>query len=540
MSEAKGRLGLVALLTALTILVTFPQITHLTTGVHDFGDPLLNAWALAWTPHALVTQPASLFDANIFYPERGTLALSETLIVPALLTAPLRVAGANAILVHNVTLLSGFVLSGLAMFVLVRSLTGEWRAALLAAAAFTVTPLRLEHYPRVQLQLTFLMPIALYFVHRMIDGDRRKRAPVLAGLACGLLFYCNVYYLTFFATLLPLIAGLSLAIRRAPWRAIAGRLGVATIVALAIVAPGTVPYLHNRTIVGERHIEELRHGSAEPRDYRRSHPGNWLYGDRHRVGPAERRLFPGYVVPVVAVGALASPMGRWVPYAAALAAAAELSLGINGRAYPWLYAYVTPYRAIRVPARLAMLVHMLLAILGGLGAAALVRRLRSERARNAVLLLLLAGIVVESVNRPIELRDMPSGVPAVYAWLREQPDGPVLEYPVGGLEGRIGPQDATYMYYSTAHWRRLLNGYSGFSPPSYHAILHELRTFPDARSLEYLRQRDVRYLIVHEGFYLQGGFEQDIETLSGAPNLAVRGVFRDAVLGRSHVYELLR
>jgi hypothetical protein len=189
MPEVRERLALLALLTALTIVVTFPQITHLSTGVHDFGDPLLNAWALAWTPHAVVSQPASLFDANIFHPERGTLALSETLIAPAMLTAPLRALGANAILLHNLTLMSGFVLSGAAMFMLVRSLTADWRAALVAAVAFTVTPLRLEHYPRVQLQLTYLMPVTLYFVHRIVDGDTRKGAAIAAGRSCGRLFY---------------------------------------------------------------------------------------------------------------------------------------------------------------------------------------------------------------------------------------------------------------------------------------------------------------------------------------------------------------
>src|SRR5688572_7257537 len=110
MNAWKPWVGLVALLATVTAIVTYPQILQLTGGVRDFGDPLLNAWALAWTPHALVTQPAALFDANIFHPERGTLALSETLIFPALLTAPLRLAGANAILLHNVTLLSGYVL----------------------------------------------------------------------------------------------------------------------------------------------------------------------------------------------------------------------------------------------------------------------------------------------------------------------------------------------------------------------------------------------------------------------------------------------
>ena len=54
--------------TALTAVMTYPQVLHLTDTVHDDGDPLLNAWALAWVAHQLPRAPAHIFDANIFYP----------------------------------------------------------------------------------------------------------------------------------------------------------------------------------------------------------------------------------------------------------------------------------------------------------------------------------------------------------------------------------------------------------------------------------------------------------------------------------------
>ena len=45
--------------------------------------------------------PAHLVDANIFSPERGTLAFSETLIAPALVAAPLQWAGVGPILIYT-------------------------------------------------------------------------------------------------------------------------------------------------------------------------------------------------------------------------------------------------------------------------------------------------------------------------------------------------------------------------------------------------------------------------------------------------------
>ena len=48
----------------------------------------LNEWIMAWVVHQLPRDPLQLFDANIFYPAKDTLAFSEPLIVPALLAAP--------------------------------------------------------------------------------------------------------------------------------------------------------------------------------------------------------------------------------------------------------------------------------------------------------------------------------------------------------------------------------------------------------------------------------------------------------------------
>jgi hypothetical protein len=39
----------------------------------------LNAWAIAWIAPSF-QDPAHVFDANIFYPERRTLAYSELLV----------------------------------------------------------------------------------------------------------------------------------------------------------------------------------------------------------------------------------------------------------------------------------------------------------------------------------------------------------------------------------------------------------------------------------------------------------------------------
>src|SRR5205085_9732195 len=107
------------LFTALTAVMTYPQVFHMMEGVHDDGDPLMVTWVLAWVAHQLPRAPAHLFDANIFYPERNTLAYSETLVVPGAIVAPLHWVGVSPIVVYNIVFLSGFAISGVGVALLV-------------------------------------------------------------------------------------------------------------------------------------------------------------------------------------------------------------------------------------------------------------------------------------------------------------------------------------------------------------------------------------------------------------------------------------
>src|SRR4051812_22492727 len=62
---------------------------------NDNGDAVLNTWTIAWVAHQLPRHPLRLFDANIFYPERLTLAYSEAMIVQSVLAMPVLAAGGS-------------------------------------------------------------------------------------------------------------------------------------------------------------------------------------------------------------------------------------------------------------------------------------------------------------------------------------------------------------------------------------------------------------------------------------------------------------
>src|SRR5687768_9570501 len=79
----------------------------------DIGDPLFVLYVLKWGVHQIQLGLPDLWNANIFYPTRGTLAFSEHFLGPAaqlflfLKVLPSPVAG------YNFLFLSSFVASAL-------------------------------------------------------------------------------------------------------------------------------------------------------------------------------------------------------------------------------------------------------------------------------------------------------------------------------------------------------------------------------------------------------------------------------------------
>jgi hypothetical protein len=484
---------------ALTVLMTYPQVLGLDRAVTpDYGDPLLSTWRLAWFAHQLPHDPLHLFDANIFYPERFTLAFSDAMLVPSAMVAPLVWLGVPQLLAYNLLLLSAFALSGATMFVLVRSLTRHTGAALVAGFIFAFLPYRFMHYAHLELQMAQWMPLGLCALHRTFDRGR-IRDGVLTGLFIALQTLSSIYYGIFFATfLVPVGAVLWFGAQPAARRRAVKPLAIAVVLSGVLVAPLAVPYFAARKAVGERPTQEIEFYSATPKNYLAAHSRNALLGEvTAKWGAQERELFQGIVVPALAVVALWPPLSTArLAYGAGLAVAFDLSLGFNGVLYPWLHAYALPYRGLRVPARMAILVGFSLAVLAGFAVARLSRRVGSRWAPALVAAALVLVFVEYRSN--LTLKEVWKSPPPVYDVLPLDQRTVILELPLIRPDISLEPY---YMYFSTFRWRMLVNGYSGFQPDSYAALVELMEDFPDPGSIAELRRRKVEYVIVHGAFY---------------------------------------
>jgi hypothetical protein len=511
-------LGLILLYAALTVVMTYPQVRVLDRGVSlDLGDPLFSTWRLSWIAHQFPRDPLHLFDANTFYPEPRTLAYSDSMVVPALTAAPLVWLGVPQLLATNLLLLSGFFFSGAAMFLLVWSLTRHAPAALLAGFVFAFLPYRYMHYAHLELQMAQWMPLCLWALHRTITRGRLVDG-LLTGLFLALQTLSSWYYGIFLATyLIPLTLLLLAGERRDAIMRSIRSLAAGAVLTAILVVPFAIPYFEARQTVGERPVQEIGFYSATPINYLAAHHRNTLFGKATAGwGGQERELFQGIAVPLIALIGLWPPLSRVrLAYAVALGVAFEISLGLNGALFPWLHEHVLPYRGLRVPARMGILVGLSLAVLVGYGVARICTRPSGRRSASLAFALLVALVAAE-YHSTLFLKEIWREPPAIYQQLPDPANQVVLNLPIVAPDVGLEP---IYMYFSTFRWHKLLNGYSGFSPPWYQMLVEHMKTFPDEESMADVHAHDVSIIIVHGAFFKEGAYEELIDQMDQRDDL---------------------
>jgi hypothetical protein len=153
---------------------------------------------------------------------------------------------------------------------------------------------------------------------------------------------------------------------------------------------------------------------------------------------------------------------------------------------------VPGFSSLRAPARFAFVTQLAVV---GFAASAIDRLGRQRWPRVALGCCLLVVIGLESYPVGLERRPIPDveDFPPVYAFLAQRPDvHAIVELP------RLKPaKEALWMYYSTAHWKPIANGYSGFLPPSDEELRAAVPTLPDESGLAYLRSIGITHLVVH-------------------------------------------
>jgi hypothetical protein len=142
------------------------------------SDPLFVLWILKWGAHQIRLGLPDAWNANIFHPTRGTLALSDHLLGPAAQLALFETVIPNAIAGYNFLFFTSFVLTGLAVCWVIRRSGASWTAAVLAGAMYAFSPFRIGQLNHLQLLLAQWVPLTLWFWDRLLAERTMRRAGI--------------------------------------------------------------------------------------------------------------------------------------------------------------------------------------------------------------------------------------------------------------------------------------------------------------------------------------------------------------------------
>lgn len=547
---------------ALAVIFTWPLALRRGDAVASSIDSVDSTWRIGHAQKRLLTAPWRLFEAELFHPYPSAYLFDELIVGAALLTLPLRLFTDNPVAIYNVALLATLVLNALAGCALARHLRCGPVAAFAAGLIYAYAPIRFGHIDHIGLLSAQYFPLIILLLDRLWVAPRRRDVVLLAALL-AIQALSSQYY----ALYLPLVCGGFIAVRLAhglarrafpslrTWMALAA----SGVLAALVVLPFALGYL----MVQQQHDFARSVGSnlrfsANLASFVTAGEGNLLWGPvtaplralgSHSV---ERDLLIGAVAFLLALlGAIVTIRRPLTHYLLALGGgAAILALGPILQAtddpgsrlfgplpYHYLYHHLPLFDSMRVPARLAILYALAVAVLAGLGLHWLLGRAarvrRGPALRIGLIVTILGALCLESANRPRTLVALERGttIPPVYRWLAAQPAMVAIELP---LHTKRDLQNNRMQYFSLYHDHSLVNGSADIVPNGYRSLAEELYRGLTPRALAILQGLGVTHIVVHDWQLPPSAAEQTRSLLDSDPALTPKL----AEFGDSAVYQL--
>ena len=507
--RARELLICIALGVLLALAMHWPLPLHLGEDVaQDLGDPLVQAWQVAWDGHALQHQPESFFQSNTFWPLEDSLAFSDALIGYA--PAGLIGDGAHAAIArYDLLFLFAYALCFVGAWLLARELGANRAGSAVAGAAFAYAPWRLEQEGHMHVISSGGLALTAFL---LIRGYRRASPPtILAGwlvaawqLSLGFSLGLPLVYLLAAGTAAVVVAWWRRGRPKPPRRILVA--SAAGMLCFALVA-GLLARPYVRVLddhpEAERSIGNVAAFSGPLQEFLVASEDSRVWGAatkplRDTVSvEAEQTLFPGLAILALAIfglraGTLPRRLRRYLGIAALAFAILSLGFKLDGVSwlypYRWLYEVLPGWQGIRVPGRLHTLTTLCLALLAAGGAGALAMRARARwgaMAGAACAAVLCALVLAEGWG----FADHPT-VPLAPPGQRAAP-APALHLPTGSFDNR------RYVLWSTDGFPQMVNGRASFIPRQFERVMDVAQRFPDARSVAFLRRLGVRSVVVH-------------------------------------------
>jgi hypothetical protein len=470
-----------------------------------------------------------MFDGNIFYPYRNVLAYSDMFFVTGLWTYPIIQLTHNPGIVNGLAMAAGQLVTMLFMYWWWLKLSHNQWASMVGVMAFGLSQIRMEYQVHVQMWELQYTLIATWLIITWLEDKKNWKLYLGAGLLglqvwesllpvyfAGLVIAAKLISQGFNNTLSnpPLNSSRRLALRVRG----GSKKGVILAVLMfgVIAAPPLMAYWGvGREFNYRRDIREAAHNSISINDIwgKFASPGLYIlfaaavwqiikfqilnskFQSELKTSPllfpspdsgeglGEKSRYIGWLL-VVLIASLIMALGpvvKWQGETVKMGGKIPIPLP-----YAAAYYLVPGWDALRTPSR-----WMWVAGWAGSGLIALGFMKYDLRFMDKKIWILLL-IAVVGGTRITKVRKLPTfeTMPGVYKWLARQPGKVVLEVPMG--DENI---EADRMVYSLYHGKKLVSGFSGFTPPGYYEMAKWVNDGLTWEEMSRLRQMGVDYIV---------------------------------------------
>ncbi len=526
MSRIRFHLVLLLFFLLLTLILTYPLVTRITTHVPGSElwafDEYTFVWNIWWFKYTLLNLNQSPLASNfIFYPVGVNFALYTMTMLNAALALPL-VPFLPLPLLSNLITILAFVMSAYGAYLLMKFLLLDVRfqidrfnqgsrienqktemAAIAAGIAYAFTTSKfvyaaIGHYNLVGTE--WIPFCVLYFLRTLKRGALRDT--LLAGLFLALAMYVEMQIGVLLAFFMLLGLLVSRRWRHISWPRLLTQLSLMGVVVALLYLPVLLPVLNellfaDYTLKGWGDAQKLSAdllGFVSPSALSSWAGLNWNQELTNVVQGKSRfsdvnTLFVGYATLALALAGAAAyrrKVSLWVIGALtfALFALGPL-LQINGVStfdlegvklnfpLPFIILHYIPIvQANRVPNRFSVVLMLCIAMLVGFGAHWLAGRFGAIAGRVGTRILFPVAamisllLIADHLSIPLPLTD--ARVPEFYSQLaNDSADYAILELPLGWRNsfGTLGAEDTRVQYYQSVHHKRLLGGNTSRNHP---------------------------------------------------------------------------
>lgn len=514
----------------ISIIITYPLIFHLSSYSFGKGDELLITWILNWNIHALLTSPLHIFDANIFYPYAHTLSFSEPFFSSSLLALIPILLLNDPMIAFNVNVILSLTLLGFSTYCLVYYLTKNRASSFISGLLISFSPFTLGRLFQLQVVSIQWIPLSILFFLKFIKDGKTEDfifVSLFFLLQVGnsflpgyflILCYGVIVVMYFFTkknVLQKLLSGKIIFI-----------IGIAAFMTIVL----GLPYFNtSKTFHYVRDIRDTIHFANRP-EYTfypnsRTRLEQILLNTIYKNDKGPYRYDGYWGLPLLILFILSSiaffrikKENKFFPTLFILIGISSFILSM-GPAFQWggkvikhpfiiplpyaiLYYLIPGFNGIRNSARWEMLTIFAVSVFIGLLLSEVLKK------KNKLWIVFIVVGILAEVNFPLKYVPIPTikEFPKVYAFINSLPkDATIIEMPIFSWD--VQPySNIEFMreYFSTIHFRRMVNGYSGFSPHEWELNTKFLtKEFPDKNTLQYLKQIKVQYIILHKADYDQ-------------------------------------